>query len=511
MKIKGSYLSAVVALFALALVAAPAVRAGSVDEKIEALEQELMKLKAEQQEVQTQQLELRREATEAAAALPTFDYRPRAGLTIMAADKSWTIRFMYQLHMHMQNHLEGEAQPGGKNAAQLSYTDHFTTGDIFTRRNQPAFNYCWNDCFYEVQFGLDVDGNEVVGTQRAQLITHFEKMNPWYPTFWVANPGGETHRYIGRSSISSAQVENAQDLQNDGSAHNLSHRAIGIGWQNVALGSGDIYLAMEYATRPFSSAGNNTVLGGGASSVPSGSIENSDNDDAKSFFLKAGARPFSQLKNKWLQNTRFGFGWSVNSPSLSWGTTTRRIRLQSSDRVGRVTLMDIRNIGSGIHHRFEYGLEWGAGPYTFRTANGLSSFEDKARLGAGSHKGVHGNFWSISHQIFLWSPKGLLTGSPNAANSILLGWNFARGNASCGVAGCDLSGEFSRNHVIQRELDLWYFIRPGLSVGTWWNWWSSANVPTDSQEGIGCKKGGSEVEGKSCDWHTVNIGLRLDW
>jgi hypothetical protein len=363
-----------------------------------------------------------------------------------------------------------------------------------------------------------MDGNEVVGVQRAQLITHFEQMHPWAPTFWVANPGGETHRYVARSSITSAQLENAQDLQSDGSAHNLSHRAIGIGWRNVGLGQGDIYLAMEYAGQPYSTAGFNQVNGGGAGPVPSGNVENSDNNDAKTFFLKAGTRPFLRTKNKWLEKTKFGFGWSVNSPSLSWSSTTRRIRLQSTDRVGRLTLMDIRNIGSGIHHRLEYGLEWGVGPYLLRTANGLSSFEDKARLGAGSHKGVHGSFWSISHELFLWSPKGVLTGSATTPNSILLGWNFVRADASCGVPNCDNSGEYSRNHLTQRELDLWYFIRPGLSVGAWWNWWNAANVATnaapgarDDQEGIGCKQRNANVRGKSCTWHTVNLGLRVDF
>jgi hypothetical protein len=185
--------------------------------------------------------------------------------------------------------------------------------------------------------------------------------------------------------------------------------------------------------------------------------------------------------------------------------------------------MDIRNIGSGIHHRLEYGFEWGVGPYLFRTANGLSSFEDKARpptvVQATNHKGVHGQFWSIDHELFLWSPKGFLTGSSTTPHSILMGWGFSRSDASCGRPGCDNSTEFSRNHLTQRELDFWYFIRPGLSVGTWWNWWNAANVkrgttgatPTFDQEAIGCSKGGQEVRGKSCEWHTVNLGVRVDF
>ena len=72
-------------LTAFLLAAVPAW-AQSVDDKIKALEQELGQLKS-------QQVELKKEATAAAAALPSFSYRPGNGVNIEAADKSWGIRF----------------------------------------------------------------------------------------------------------------------------------------------------------------------------------------------------------------------------------------------------------------------------------------------------------------------------------------------------------------------------------------------------------------------------------
>jgi hypothetical protein len=68
-------------LVALVLAVVP-VGAQSVDEKIKALEQELSALKE-------QQIDLKKEATAAAAALPTYSYRPGNGLFIEAADKGW--------------------------------------------------------------------------------------------------------------------------------------------------------------------------------------------------------------------------------------------------------------------------------------------------------------------------------------------------------------------------------------------------------------------------------------
>jgi hypothetical protein len=59
------------------LLSAGSVRAQSVDDKIKSLEQELSQLKE-------QQVELKKEATAAAAALPTFEYRPGNGLEVEA-------------------------------------------------------------------------------------------------------------------------------------------------------------------------------------------------------------------------------------------------------------------------------------------------------------------------------------------------------------------------------------------------------------------------------------------
>ena len=73
------------ALLSAVLFAAAPAFAQSVDDKIKSLEQELSQLK-------DQQVELKKEATAAAAAMPTFSFRPGDGVNIEAADKSWSFR-----------------------------------------------------------------------------------------------------------------------------------------------------------------------------------------------------------------------------------------------------------------------------------------------------------------------------------------------------------------------------------------------------------------------------------
>ena len=128
-------LSFLLGIFVLAV--APA-RAQNVDEKIKNLEQELSDLKS-------QQIEMKKDAAAAAAALPNFSYRPGNGALIEAADKSWGLRFSLESHFRLE-FLSGRPQAGR------------TSGEIMGRRFRPYINYCLQDCLYEMEMGLDLDG-----------------------------------------------------------------------------------------------------------------------------------------------------------------------------------------------------------------------------------------------------------------------------------------------------------------------------------------------------------------
>ena len=97
-------MAAMAGVLMLSLTTASAARAESVDDKIKSLEQELTQLKE-------QQIELKKEATAAAAAMPSFSYRPGNGVLIEAADKSWSFRHAFEAHMRY-NFLSGRVQVG---------------------------------------------------------------------------------------------------------------------------------------------------------------------------------------------------------------------------------------------------------------------------------------------------------------------------------------------------------------------------------------------------------------
>ncbi|HEU4343870.1 MAG TPA: hypothetical protein VFU31_20140, partial [Candidatus Binatia bacterium] len=153
-------LSLVLAAFLLYVVPA---RAQNVDERIKVLEQELTQLKE-------QQIELKKDATEAAAALPAFSYRPGNGLNIEAADKSWALRSTLESHFRML--FESGRDQVGR-----------TNGEIMGRRFRPGWLYCINNCLWELEATLDLDGFDTnSGLQRGALTINLDNINPFMPS-----------------------------------------------------------------------------------------------------------------------------------------------------------------------------------------------------------------------------------------------------------------------------------------------------------------------------------------
>src|SRR5690349_24131229 len=156
------------------LLAAGTARAQRVDDKIKSLEQELSQLKE-------QQVELKKEATAAAAALPTFEYRPGNGLEVESADKSWGVRFTIETHFRYEFE-HGRTQQGR------------SVGEIMGRRFRPGMFYCINNCLWEIEATLDLDGfgtgngknslNTATSSvlQRGAVNFHMENLNPFLPT-----------------------------------------------------------------------------------------------------------------------------------------------------------------------------------------------------------------------------------------------------------------------------------------------------------------------------------------
>ncbi len=473
-------------LIAFVLAFAPVVRAQGVDDKIQALESELARLKSEQ-------MELKKEAVAAAAALPTFSWRPRSGVTWAAADRSWSITMFLQNQVHMYNFPDGNDFRG------------LPSGDLFARRFRPGITLCVMDCLYEWHQTWDIDTGDIGNNQNSGFYMNFSKINPWLPDIFVGDEDSITgYNQVVRSSTSSAQVEQSQDLLSDSAVSNLSRRNIGFGWLDkpLVLLPGSFNLAFEY--RPGSGMTENVL----------------SDTDRKEFAAILGSTPFSRSKNPWLQRLKMGISTTISSVDSRSAVQGDRLRIRTDERVGRLTLLDANNIGDGIHHNLQGGIEWGYAFYTVRAELGLSKYHsgdvnNPVAAGSSGFKNVQGGFWRIGNEFFLWSPKGLLTGGAYQPGTVQFGWGFERAAMHCGGSGLTAqdclpgTGAVNNIRLLKRELDLWYYWNTFSRIGLFWNWWDADNLTQALQVATNCSSNLTVRTGKGCDWHSVNLSLQV--
>jgi hypothetical protein len=229
----------------------------------------------------------------------------------------------------------------------------------------------------------------------------------------------------------------------------------------------------------------------GVSSINEGDDGTQSNTDRKDFNVYGSIQPFAQLKNKWVRGLTFEYGsWFCNVDNRSVNGCSR-YRVQDHGDGGRQTLFDsgANTIGDGLHIAHGPGVVWAVGPYTLRAMGHFQRSEDRgagtgvaSALGKGRKKG---NSFLIGHDLFLWSPKGFLTGSATTPGSILVGTHFERVdmsvgcNGSTGINCATLGGhlpQFHRNRILLREWDVWYFVAPRMSVGVSTLWYDAANL-----------------------------------
>ncbi len=467
------------------LVAIPAW-AQNVDEKIQALEQELSTLKS-------QQMELKKEATAAAAALPTFSYRPGNGVNIEAADKSWGIRFSMETDMRML--FESGQDAVGR-----------TNGEIMNRRWRPIFSYCIDNCLYDIEVSFDMDGfgtgnaknstNTATGSIMHRGVVHFhlEHLNPFLPTVDV---GGDVSTAFSTSRQGSSAV--GAQLEYD-----LLTRSSGVDDGRAGWG-----IVMNWDDRSLNGIGIPGRIGRyefGMATIRAGDDNLSSFTDRKDFNTYISVFPFSDLKNKWINGLMFEFGaWFCNVDQRQQAVNgCSRLIIQDNGNAARQNLFDTgaNSIGKGLVTMISPGISWTFGPYQLRAmgtwmqgADGNFTQCNSVSLPTCSPNlrgKKRGRVWLLGNDLFVWSPKGFLTGSANTPGSILVGTHFERNDVSCDIPRCPASingGQFHRGTYLVREWDLWYFLAPRMSIGGGLWWYNASNLTTTVQRNLGVSNG----------------------
>jgi len=476
------------ALLALVLIAVGPSWAGDVDQRIKALEEELQRLKGEQ-------IELKKNATAAEAALPTFTYRPGSGATIAAADQAWSFNVNWRWKILSYFWPDGQDANG------------FTSGEFFGRTNRLFFNFGANRGFYTGILALDLDTGDIMELQDHTFHVHFEQFNPALPTFQIGLETGATINWEDSNygSTDSGWLERSLLVQTG--INTGRYRGAGLIWDAVPLGSGTMTFESHYVTGI--GASDNEV----------------QNTDRKAYIGFLGFKPFTNLKGNVLSGMQFGIGGMLESvdsraDDLDFADLEEnlqdRLRIRGNERRGRPVLFDANNIGDGLHYYITPGFGWRIGPYRLRGAAGKDSYEGKED----PFSGVKGQFWRVGNEIFLWGQGRPFGGSSRDPGSLALTWSFERVDVQCGKGSdCDPgTGVFNKNRILLRELDVKYFILRNLSLSYHWLWYDASNTPFDlgtsaaanarnTQVNIGCSSRATATAGKDCDWHTHAIGM----
>jgi len=323
---------------------------------------------------------------------------------------------------------------------------------------------------------------------------HGENISPWLPAVGfgmdTTNSGGGSRSRQGSGAVG-AQAEYDLHSRNNGFNTGRAGSGITFTWDNRSLSS----VGIPGRISRFQTGMNAYAEIGDGAQV---------NTDRKDFHAYLSVEPFSQLKNKWIRGFLFEYGaWFCNSDNRALANGCNRYRVRDNARGNaRQTLFDTgaNSVGDGLHVQQGPGVLWAIGPYNFRAMTVFQRSEDRGggitndttspivptSVGPGKKSG---RVWLIGHDLFLWSPKGFLTGSPTTAGSVLMGTHFERTDVSCGdsIRACRQTGstgstsainggEFHRNRILLREWDLWYFIAPRMSMGMSVLWYDASNL-----------------------------------
>jgi hypothetical protein len=381
--------------------------------------------------------------------------------------------------------------------------------EMFLRRNRPYITYFWDRGFYEYEFRLDADAGDATEIQRATFFVNFNQIHPWLPRFQFGADNPVLINEYDQGSSSTSGVLEYNLVRRDNGFNTGASTGLGLLWENKPM-------VITPGTWQFHYYWVINSMG-----RSDGDTDQSSNSDHVAVLQLT---PFSQSKNKWVNGLGMSWGvWFGNPDERNTTNSPRRLRARPKlgpNRDSAILFDSGNDADRGLHTFITPGLSYKVGPYKIMASGAFDRWNSHDR--DADHKAgrpgevgrISATAWKLINEVFVWSPKGLFTGSYTTPNSLAISYSFERADYSCGRPNCDESvtaggAQFSRNRIITNELGFAYFIRPSLSMVLGFQWYDASNVPTTSQDDIGCSKNNALVAGKGCDW--VDAALRFRW
>jgi len=475
---------------ALALAASP-VQASTMNQRIETLEKEILRLKAEQ-------VETREQSLAAAKKMPKIKYKPGGGLTISGASGEYALTLGNRLTMYWT--FWNDSQPKQSTA----------NGVPQVRRYRPYMTTKVDKGFYDLRFTIDAanGGSSDQGDAfvfDADMYIHFEKMNRMLPTFaFGASPSATVNPQNENCSSKRCGRSESDFLSNGtGVITGGPDRGIGLVWKKLPnMGP----MKIKYLNLFVS---HDRVGGNGQFASISGTAINTD---GRAFTSGIGIMPFAKGGSKMMRSVYVSLGYIHQQPydreggDNAWNVRTNQTRAQ------RISM--IRTSSLGMAGGFDYttvGLGFKAGSMTVRAAgiwaeHQICSEDPSGNCNEGD--GVKGRGVRVLGEMFVYSPKGWMTGSTKKGG-VMLSPMYQRTDVqqsgSTDLRGCGTGCRSA--HAVNSGVALWYYVPGGfMNVGVVWDHWACANCNSDIAKAVP-----GAAAGDNADWDTVTLVSRFQF
>ena len=376
-------------LTAVMVLAAAPVQASDVDTRIQALERELVQLKQNQES-----------ALAAEMKGPKFSYKAGSGVTVAAADNSWSVTLRNRMQVYSTFYMDNE------DAAD---------GIIRIRRARPRLIVSSQQGFYRLDTQYTLDSGGKVGALNADMYVNFGKTNPWLPNIGYGCCSSFTGSKAKGSGIENSILTDAANIGGQ-------DRSVVLSWSGLpAMGTAQLtHLNLSVGHDGDSAKFNRT---------PGAPF---DDPDSRTVTIGFGVRPMAKVK-------AMG-GFDVSSVAYSLGYAMRPDRtsglsLKTTYLVTDVTMASMPSV-SGDHTYAEHGLNWS--PLGFLALN--ANYATYEADGGGSTLNADEVVFGASVKV--WGPKSGLMGGGGAEGGISLAptYSSAEVDTANGTADVDKVG-----------------------------------------------------------------------
>jgi hypothetical protein len=462
----------------LFVVAAAPVQAANTDERIKALEQELIQLKADQHKVEQDQLVLKDHAEDALAKrakAPKIKYRSGRGLSIRGGDRSWEIKWGAQWQ------VQTSFFPSGK-ADQNEDDEGPSEGSTFMRHLEFDFNYLWDNGFYQI--GATMDYSRAGAQKKDKMVINFNKWSPYYPQVKLGSAGGSSSAANIRSSSTGGYAIERAPLYDAQYTTGSANNAYGLFWSKIPFGPGRIdKFDVSLLTK----------------SLHSDADFGQNADGQVGWSIGATLSPFRSLKGSPLKGLKLGVNFIKDWSDGGTGSQGDEVMVRTRNRQNRVTILDFDTRGSR-----QYVNPWIS--YTNGPVELIASWDkhesERDFTGTGGSKidDLDMNTSAGTVAIWVWSPKGGAFTGNRRNGGLRASYTFLRHDWDAGTGGGtgnDFSGR-ARNHLVENIAYLRWFQRPNMSWGIQWTVSELSHLEgtgggaTTSRRrlGVGAKSGG---------------------